>query len=88
MGYASEIIKFGHGNLIYDNLAPINSMKQQIFIAIAIAIILAGITGGLLTIAPPGFAQNATFGNITDGNSTEIIAPSEDGGYSEEGGWG
>jgi hypothetical protein len=53
----------------------------MVVIAIAIAISLVALASGLPTIATPGFAQNATFGNITDGNSTEIFAPSEEGGW-------
>jgi hypothetical protein len=52
----------------------------MVFIAIAIAISLAGLAAGLTTITTPVFAQNATLGNITDGNLSEILAPSEEGG--------
>jgi hypothetical protein len=51
----------------------------MVFIAIAIS--LAGLTADLTTIIAPVFAQNATLGNITDGNLTEILAPSEEGGW-------
>jgi hypothetical protein len=51
------------------------------FIAIAITIGLAVLAAGITTITIPVFAQNTTFGNITDGNSTEILAPSEEGGW-------
>jgi hypothetical protein len=53
----------------------------MVFIAITIAISLAGLPADFTTITTPVFAQNATFGNITDGNSTEILAPSEEGGW-------
>jgi hypothetical protein len=60
-------------------------MKQRfflmIFTAVAIAISLAGFTASLETTATPALGQNTTVGNITDGNSTEILAPSEEGGW-------
>jgi hypothetical protein len=72
-------------------------MKQRLFlvtlIAIGIAISLAGLTAVLSTIANYALAQNATVGNmmernLTERNSTEVLVPSEDGSYSEDGGWG
>jgi hypothetical protein len=63
-------------------------MGQHTFIIIVIAIIVAGFTANLETIATASLGQNATVGNITNGNSTEILAPTEDSGYSEQGGWG
>jgi hypothetical protein len=53
----------------------------MLFIAIAIVISLAGLTTGLTTIVITGFAQNATSGDTIDGNSTEMLAPSEEGGW-------
>ena len=39
------------------------------------------LTTSLTTIVITWFAQNATSGNTTDGNSTEMLAPSEEGGW-------
>ena len=39
------------------------------------------LTTGPTTIVITWFAQNATSGNTTDGNSTEMLAPSEEGGW-------
>ena len=58
-----------------------NLRLLMVFIVITIAISLAGFAASLTTIATPVFAQNTTLGNITDGNSTEIFAPSEEGGW-------
>jgi hypothetical protein len=60
-------------------------MKQRLLLvtltAIAIAISLTGFTTSLATIATPSLGPNTTAGNITDGNSTEVLAPSEEGGW-------
>jgi hypothetical protein len=58
-------------------------MKQHLplLTAIAIAISLVGFSASLATIATPSLGQNTTIGNITEGNSTEILSPSEEGGW-------
>jgi hypothetical protein len=58
-----------------------NLRLLMVFIVITIAISLARFAAGLTTIVTPVFVLNTTLGNITDGNSTEIFAPSEEGGW-------